>query len=294
LHLWDLSAGGYAWLTPELGPLYRSFSADQARAELEGCDISSAVLVQAEDSERDTAAMLAVADAHPWVAGVVGWIDLEQPERAEQQLDRWQNHPAFCGVRSLVHDDPRDDLLELPAVRRSLALLAGRDVPFDVPDAWPRHLSSVEALAAALPELRLVVDHLGKPPARSDERQSWRRSLAAVAAHPSTTAKVSGLQRPGVPFDVSTVRPSWDAALELFGPERLMWGSDWPLTQLGAGYAGTWQVLSALVAELSAGEQAAVLGGTARRVYRLRGRASGVGSTDGPSGEERVAVPRSS
>jgi L-fuconolactonase len=196
LHLWDLSAGGYAWLTPELGPLYRSFSADQARAELEGCDISSAVLVQAEDSERDTAAMLAVADAHPWVAGVVGWVDLEQPERAEQQLDRWQGHPAFCGVRSLVHDDPRDDLLELPTVRRTLAVLAERGLPFDVPDAWPRLLSDVGDLAAALPDLRIVVDHLAKPPAERESWDDWRRTLARWRRTPAPPRRCRGCRSP--------------------------------------------------------------------------------------------------
>jgi L-fuconolactonase len=273
LHLWDLSAGGYAWLTPDLGPLHRSFTPEQARTELDACGIASAVLVQAEDSARDTAAMLAIADAHPWVVGVVGWVDLEQPERAEQQLDRWQQHPAFCGVRTLVHDDPRDGVLAMPAVRQTLTVLAERALPFDVPDAWPRHLSDVADLAAALPDLRIVVDHLAKPPVDREQWDDWRRTLAAVAAHPGTTAKVSGLQVPGHPFDTTHVRPAWETALALFGPARLMWGSDWPMTELSAGYAGTWQVLSGLVAELSADEQAALLGGTAEQVYGVRSAA---------------------
>ena len=273
LHLWALEEGGYSWLTPELGPLHRSFRPDEARAELDRCGVRTAVLVQAEDSEQDTAAMLAVADAHPWVVGVVGWVDVEQPATAVRQLDRWQEHPAFCGVRTLVHDDPRDGVLALPPVRRTLAVLAERGLPFDVPNAWPRHLADVVELAAALPDLQVVVDHLAKPPVDAAQWDDWRRTLAAVAAHPRTTAKVSGLQVPGRPFDERHVRPAWEAALELFGPARLMWGSDWPMTELTAGYAATWQVLAGLVAELSADEQAAVLGGTASRVYRLRGAA---------------------
>lgn len=273
LHLWDLEGGGYGWLTPDLGLLHRSFAPEQARAELDGCGVRSAVLVQAEDSARDTAAMLAVADAHPWVVGVVGWVDLEQPGTAARQLDRWQEHPAFCGVRTLVHDDPRDGVLALPAVRRTLTLLGERGLAFDVPDAWPRHLADVADVAGALPGLQVVVDHLGKPPCSPEQRDGWRRALAAVAQHPGTSAKVSGLQVPGRPFDTAHVRPAWETALELFGPDRLMWGSDWPMTVLGAGYAGTWRVLSGLVAELSPDEQAAVLGGTAERVYRLSGRA---------------------
>jgi len=269
LHVWDLDAGDYAWLTPAAGPLHRSWTPEQAHAELRACGVDGAVLVQAEDSEHDTEALLAVAGASPWVLGVVGWVDLEQPATAARQLDRWQEHRAFCGVRSLVHDDPRDDLLSSPAVRSTLGVLAARGLPFDVPDAWPRHLSHVAELAAAVPELRIVVDHLGKPPFGSDEWPRWRAALATVAEHPSTTAKVSGLQVPGRPFTVAEVRPAWETALELFGPERLAWGSDWPMTVLTGGYAATWAVMEELVAELSPDERASVLGGTARAVYGL-------------------------
>jgi L-fuconolactonase len=168
-----------------------------------------------------------------------------------------------------VHDDARDDFLSLPAVRRSLSALAERDISFDVPDAWPRHLDATAAVAAAVPELRVVVDHLGKPPFGRDGWAQWRRVLSEVAARPNVTAKVSGLQTPGRPMTVDGLRPAWDTALELFGPRRLMWGSDWPMTLLTEGYQGTWAVLSALVGELSLDEQAMLLGGTAATVYRL-------------------------
>jgi L-fuconolactonase len=269
LHVWDLDRSDYAWLTPELGALYATFTPEQARAELDACQVDSAVLVQAEDSERDTELMLDAARRHPWLIGVVGWVQLDDPATTERQLDRWQRHPAFCGVRHLLHDDPRDDVLSLPAVRRSLGVLAERGFPFDVPDAWPRHLSATAELADVLPELRLVVDHLAKPPFGGADWAEWRRVLADVAARPSTTAKVSGLQVPGRPFTVEELRPAWDTALELFGPARLMWGSDWPLTVLVEGYAGTWEVMSKLIGELSGDEQAMVLGGTATTVYRL-------------------------
>jgi L-fuconolactonase len=168
-----------------------------------------------------------------------------------------------------VHDDPRDDFLLLPPVRRSLRRLAERGIPFDVPDAWPRHLAATADLAAALPDLRIVVDHLGKPPFGGAGWERWRATLGEVAAHPNTTAKASGLQVPGRPFTVAEARPAWEVALELFGPARLMWGSDWPLTVLVGGYAHAWEVMSTLVAELSADEQALVLSGTATEVYRL-------------------------
>ena len=263
LHIWDLGRSEYAWLTP--GPLHRSFSADEARAELDAAGIDSAVLVQAEDSEHDTDLMLEAADRHPWIDGVVGWVQLDDPAVAERQL----REARLRGVRHLMHDDPRDDFLRLSPVRRSLRLLAERGLPFDVPDAWPRHLAATADLAAALPELRIVVDHLGKPPFGGDDWERWRTTLAAVAAHPNTVAKVSGLQVPGRPFTVDEVRPAWETALDLFGPARLMWGSDWPLTVLTGGYGHAWQVMSSLISELTPDEQALILSRTATAVYEL-------------------------
>ena len=270
LHLWDLQRGEYAWLTPEAGPLYATFTAEQARQELDRCGVGTAVLVQAEDSERDTESMLEVAGRHEWVIGVVGWVRLDDVAIAEAQLDRWQRSPAFVGVRHLLHDDPRDDLLDRPAVRATLRVLAERRLAFDVPDAWPRHLAATARLARALPELSVVVDHLGKPPFGTPEWADWHATLTAVAEQPSTVAKVSGLQEPGVPFTAERVRPAWDAALELFGPGRLMWGSDWPMTLRTGGYRRVWEVMSSLVAELSVDEQRSVLHGTAGRVYGCR------------------------
>lgn len=268
LHLWDLARGEYSWLTPRFGPVHDSFTPERAHAELDASGVDRAVLVQAEDSEVDTDFMLEVADRCAWVAGVVGWVRLDDTATAEEQLGRRLAHPAFRGVRHLVHDDPRDDFLSLPAVRASLSLVADLGLPFDVPDAWPRHLAAAAELASALPELTVVVDHLGKPPT-GPAFGAWRAELAHVAARPSTVAKVSGLQVPGAAFTVEAVRPAWEAALELFGPDRLMWGSDWPLTLLTAGYAGTWDVMSALIGELAPTEQEQLLFRTASRVYRL-------------------------
>jgi L-fuconolactonase len=271
LHLWDLERSRYAWVTPELGPLYATFTPAQARLELADSGVAAAVLVQAEDSERDTELMLEVAASERWVAGVVGWIQLDDPARAEAQLDRWHEFPAFCGVRHLLHDDPREGLLQLPAVRASLRRVADRGLAFDVPDAWPRNLLGAAELAGALENLPVVIDHLGKPPFGRSDWAAWRAALAQAAGRPNVVAKVSGLEQPGRPLSVEDVRPAWDAALELFGPDRLMWGSDWPMTVRSGGYAPTARVLGELVAELSPAERSAVREGTATRVYRLGG-----------------------
>jgi L-fuconolactonase len=269
LHVWDLTVNRYAWLGPQHGPLYTNFSPEQARVELAASGVGSAILVQAEDSVAETQFMLDIADRSDWVAGVVGWVPLEDPEAAAAVLERFSRHPRFCGVRQLVHDDPRPDVLDLPPVRETLRLLAEAGVPLDVPDAWPRHLEQAGRLGEDLPDLVIVIDHLAKPPRGLPELAEWRAQMARVARNPAAVAKVSGLRRAGQPYAADALRPVWETALELFGPERLMYGSDWPMTVPDGGYGPTYEVLAELIGELSPDEQRFVMGDTARRVYRL-------------------------
>lgn len=274
LHLWKLEPGAYSWLGPQHGALFRSFGPAEAAGTLDAAGVRGAVLVQADDTLADTEAMLAVADSSGWVLGVVGWIPLERPAEAETQLDRFTRNPQFRGVRHLVHDDPRDDFLELAPVRESLRLVASRGLAFDVPDAFPRHLGATVRLARELPDLTVVLDHLGKPPlgagAGSEPMDRWRADFRALAALPNTVAKLSGLHLPGVSYTAAALRPLWEEALEAFGPGRLMIGGDWPVSTLGAPYERTIGVLLELLGELSDAEKHQVLEGTAARTYGLR------------------------
>lgn len=266
LHLWDLQIGTYSWLGPQHGELYRSFGPAEAARELAAAGVSSAVLVQAEDSLTDTRYLLDVARHHPWVHGVVGWVPLDAPDDAARALDELAC-PALRGIRHLVHDDPRDEFLDLPEVRKSLGLVAGRGLAFDVPDAWPRHLAAVGRLADALPELTVVVDHLGKPPRGTNRMDAWAQCLREVSRRPNVVAKLSGLQRPGQPFTVDALRPVLAVALAAFGADRLMVGSDWPMTIGDGGYRRTAHVLQELIDELADSDKTAIRHGTAVRVY---------------------------
>ncbi|MEA5455501.1 amidohydrolase family protein [Sinomonas sp. JGH33] len=271
LHLWDLSRGGYSWLGPEHGGLFRSFGAEEARAELVAAGIDGAILVQADDSREDTESMLAVARENPWVVGIVGWVPLDRPECAAQEIERAAADPLVCGLRHLVHDDPRDDFLALPSVRSSLMMAARAGLAFDVPDAWPRHLTATIGLARELPELTLVLDHLGKPPLQGGEGAlaAWRRELRALGELPNAVAKVSGLRLAGASYTVDALRGVWHEALDAFGPERLMLGSDWPVSTLGGPYGETLGVLETLASELSPDEQAWLDGRSAAAAYGL-------------------------
>lgn len=269
LHLWDPALGIYSWLTPRRGLLYDRFTPEEARTELDAAGIDGAVLVQAADHCKDTEMLVAVAEEHSWVLGVVGWVDLEDPNGAADALDRLGAHPAFCGVRQLVHDDPRENVYGLPAVRSTARLLADHGLPIDIPDAFPRDLGAATALARDVEGLTVVLDHLGKPPRGSDAWAEWRRQLKTYAQAAGAVAKVSGLASPTAPWDADSLRPTLEHALECFGADRLMFGSDWPVTVAGSGYSGTYAVLDALLKELSPSEQAAIRGDTATRVYGL-------------------------
>ena len=276
LHVWTLDTfvtGGvrhYSWLGPQHGALFRSFGADEARETLDAAGVRGAVLVQADDTVADTESMLAVAARNPWVFGVVGWIRLDTPAEAAEQLHRFTAQPVFKGVRHLVHDDPRSDFLDLPTVRESLALVAQRGLTLDIPDAFPRHLGSTVRLAREMPELTVVLDHLGKPPLADPELMDlWRADFLALGRETNSVAKLSGLHVPGVEYTPDELRPVFESALEAFGPERLMIGGDWPVSTLGAPYGRTLDVLLELLSSLSPSEQELVLEGTAIRTYGL-------------------------
>ncbi len=281
LHLWDLTTGDYTWNTPALGPVHASFDAATAAGTLASAGVDRAVLVQAADTVGDSERMFAAAAEHAWVAGVVAWVPLEDPAGAERLLERWAATGRLCGVRQLLHDHPDPALLDAAAVRTTLALVAERGLPLDVPDAWPALWPAMTRLVEDLPGLTVVLDHLGKPAldldgrgraGSGDDLDRWGRDLARLAEHPSVVAKLSGLGaalRPGVAFDARSVRPLVDAALATFGPERLMFGGDWPVSLGGTSYASLLTEVRASLSPLADAERAAVLHGTARRVYGL-------------------------
>lgn len=265
LHLWTRTPSDYTWVTPELGQLDADFVAADALEQLWIAGIDSAILVQADDTLADTRSMIAVAAENPWVDAVVGWVPIDAPARAELALSEWLESGVVRGIRQLLHTDPRDGLLDDPRAVDTLRLVADAGLAYDVPDAWPRLLPAIPRLAASVPDLRIVIDHLGKPPRASGEFEAWREAMRDAAAHPTAVAKLSGLQG----YSPDEVRRAWSVALDTFGPDRLLYGGDWPMTVVHGGYSAVWHFLSGLIAELSPAEQVAILSGTARRVYRL-------------------------
>ncbi|WP_348789972.1 amidohydrolase family protein [Leifsonia sp. NPDC080035] len=270
LHLWDLDAIDYPWLTDRLAPINRSFGLDEVQPQLERAGVDRVVLVQAANSIEDSAAMFAVSS--PLVAGVVAWVDLLDPATAARQLAGWEAHPGFVGVRHLIHDEPDPDWLARPAVRSSLALLADAGRAFDVVGVLPRHLEHAVAIADELPHLHLVIDHLGTPPVGGAGAGPWARLIRELAARPNVSVKLSGLTTLGGGSDAARLRPFVEHALESFGPSRVLYGGDWPVSTLAGDYAATHAVAVELIAGLSPAERHDVLSGAAERAYRLAAR----------------------
>lgn len=267
-HFWDLGSGRYDWPTAADGPIHRSFLPADLESELAGAGIDGTVLVQTTDSLADTDSMLAARLTHSFVTGVVGWVPLHDRGGAEAAL--LSRGPALSGVRHLIHREADPDWLVAPAVQPGLSLLAELELPFDVVAVFPDHLRHVPSVAARHPDLVLVVDHLAKPPFRSDGWDRWLAELRIAAAAPRVYAKISGLDTAaGAGWTVAELRPAFDAALDAFGPERLLFGSDWPVCRLVSTYQDVVGAMRSLVAALSPSEQDRILGGTATEVYRL-------------------------
>ncbi|MCF6473452.1 hypothetical protein FAF44_34460 [Nonomuraea sp. MG754425] len=268
-HFWNLRTGSYPWLTPEHGPIFRTFEPEELLPQLAAAGVERTVLVQAMDSYADTDAMLAQADAHAFIGAVVGWVPLHRPDEAAGALERYRRHPRFAGVRHLIHDEPDPDWVLQDAVIEGLRLLAAADLPFDVVAVLPRHLEHVPVLAERVPGLRMVIDHLAKPPIKEKGWEPWASLLARAAECPGVHAKVSGLNTAAdaATWTGADLRPYVEHAVELFGPERLMFGSDWPVATLAGDYAKVWRETRAALSGLDEAGRAMVLGGTAARCY---------------------------
>jgi len=279
-HFWRPARGDYTWLradVPALAPLLRDFMPEDLAPLLQAHGVSRTVLVQAADSHAETDFMLDLAGSRDEIGGVVGWVELSRPDAAAS-LERMARHPKFKGVRPMLQDLPDDDWIarhpHLDAVSAMLTLGLRFDALVN-----PRHLPWLLQFAKRWPQLPMAIDHAAKPPVGAhggEEFARWREDISALAALPQVCCKFSGLWTeapPAMQRDADAVaravRPVWEHLLEVFGPARLMWGSDWPVLTLAGDYAGWIAASEACIGGLSPHEQAEVWHGTARRFYGL-------------------------
>lgn len=281
-HVWDLSVRAQPWLDQDgLGPLRRNFTMADLEPEAAAAGVTATVVVQTVTEPGETPDLLTLAAGNRLVAGVVGWVDLASPGVADAisaLLERPDGH-HLAGIRHPVLVERDAGWLARPEVLRGLAAVAEAGLAYDVVCTPPQLPAAVTA-AAALPQLTFVLDHLGNPEGDEPGSGAWADAVRALAALPNTVCKLSGVLSEAFLIDGAAadrgrgaldplVRRYFDTSLRAFGPDRLMYGSDWPPCTLTSSYADVLTAARMLTGGLSAAEQAAVFGATARRVYGL-------------------------
>ena len=230
-HFWQVGRFDYPWMTSDLGVLYRDYLPSEPQS-----GVDQIVVVQASNSVAESRWLLSLADSHDFIAGVVGWVDLASAA-VDDQLTELVIHPKFKGVRHLVESEPADDWLVQPAVISGLQRLAEYGLSYDLL-VHIRHLGYVKTVAEKCPDLQLVIDHLAKPPIAKHGFEEWARELQPLAEFPNMYCKLSGLvtEANWSSWTIDDLRPYVEYAVELFGAQRLMFGSDHPVCLLAATY----------------------------------------------------------
>ncbi|UZX02944.1 amidohydrolase family protein [Arthrobacter sp. CDRTa11] len=274
-HVWNRSRHPQPWIDSSMSPINRDFSAEDLRSALSGVasaglQVCKAVIVQAVNSDQETDDLLAAA-SEAGIDGVVGWVDVASDDLSDV-LDRRRADPAgkLVGLRHLAHLDPDPDWLGRSDVARGLTTIGNHGLPFDV---VIRHwqLSAASKAIASKPEVSFVLNHLGKPPIASGDLSAWSSDLRALADCPNTVAKLSGLtiEANWKSWTYEEVAAVMDTALEAFGADRLMFGSDWPLVRLTGGYHSWLETYLQWSSSLSPSEQEALDRGTAAATYGI-------------------------
>lgn len=270
-HFWNPKRGDYDWMPMDNEILARSYAPVDLAPHLKQHGIDATVLVQAAATVHETEYMLGIADATPFVAGVVGWVNFEDPGDVET-LRRLSKHPKFKGVRPMIQDIPDDDWMLREDVQWGFQALCDLDLTFDAL-GFPRHLANFLTILKRYPGMRVVIDHCMKPQIRDHSEANfrfWADGMTRIARETQACCKFSALVTEARPdWTVGHLKPYADHVVEVFGPERVMWGSDWPVCRLAATYRDWHAAAEALTTGLTASEKAGIFGGTAARFYRI-------------------------
>jgi len=270
-HLWRPARGDYGWLTPELRALYRDFDVEDLEPLLRTANIDATILVQAAPTDAETDYLLAIAQQTSWIAGVVGWVDLAAPD-AVTRVARLAERPRLVGLRPMLQDLPDPNWILASDVRDGLSAMATHGLVFDAL-VRQAQLPAIVQLAEDFPTLSIVLDHAGKPLIDGPPSQAWRGAMRALADLPNMSVKLSGLLTEApVGSGADLLKPYVGWLFETFGPDRILWGSDWPVLNMAGTYQAWVAMTEALIDGLSAQAREAIWGGTAARIYGIGGK----------------------
>jgi L-fucono-1,5-lactonase len=267
-HFWRYEPAEYDWIDARMGAIKRDFLPDDLKREMDPVGFTGSVLIQVQQTLDETRWLLQLADEHPFVLGVVGWVDLRSPDVA-RDLAEIAQHPKLVGVRHIVQSEPEGFLAD-DAFLRGIAELDRFGLTYDIL-VYERHLPEVIEFVSRFPHQRFVLDHLGKPDLRRGSLRDWRWQLRALARFRHVMCKLSGLvtEADWASWSPDQLRPYLETAVECFGKDRVMIGSDWPVCTLAATYGQAMGQVLDLVADWSSPERDAVLGGNAAKFWRF-------------------------
>jgi L-fuconolactonase len=267
-HFWRYNAEEYGWIGSAMDILKHDYLPSDLRPLQRANGIDGTVVVQARQTLEETRWLLSLADAHPFVQGVVGWVDLRSP-RLREQLTQFAQHPKLVGVRHVIHDEDDDCFMLREAFVRGISMLSEFGLTYDLL-LFPKHLPVACTLVAQFPNQRFVLDHIAKPPIREGALEPWATDIRKLAAFPNVFCKVSGMvtEADWQHWTPETFTPYLDIVFEAFGAERLMIGSDWPVCTLAGSYAQVMQIVTAYLARRTKAEREAVMGKTAATFYQ--------------------------
>ncbi len=267
-HFWQYDPGQYPWIRPDW-PIRRSYLPADLAPELAAAGLDGTVAVQARQTVEETRWLLGLAEASPLIKGVVGWVDLRSPE-LPAQLTQYASHPRLVGVRHVVQDEPDDRFMLGPDFLRGIAHLREYELTYDFL-VFPRQLRAAVELAAAFPEQPFVLDHIAKPPIATGDLRGWASLIIELAARPNVCCKVSGMvtEADWQKWRPADFQPFLDVVFTAFGPERVMYGSDWPVCLLAGTYSRVYELARDYVRPLGAEVEARFFGGNAAEFYGL-------------------------
>jgi L-fuconolactonase len=270
-HFWAINDTDYLWMSEAHATIKRDFLPADLRPLLDKAGIDGCVAVQARQMVCETEWLLALADQNPWIRGVVGWVPLLE-SAGGPWLEQFAAHPKLAGVRHVVHDEPDDHFILRPDFNEGIRRLAGYGLVYDILIFW-KHLPQTIGFVDRHPGQVFVVDHIAKPRIRRDAFDAdWAAGIRELAKRGNVHCKVSGMltEVRDETWETEMLRPYFETVYEAFGPRRVMFGSDWPVCLLRAGYAGWVRVAEDLTSALSDDERSAFWGGNAARIYQLR------------------------
>ncbi len=269
-HFWQLPMFDMEWLkTPEHAPINKSFLPADLESQLKQAGVDQSIFVQTQHNVEENRWVLKLAEENDFICGVVGWVDLAS-DRCEEQLLEFKDHPKFVGVRHITQAEPDDNFIVRPDIMHGLKILEKHNVPFDLL-FFVKHLKHAQTVAKELPNLKMVIDHLAKPHIKDQKIDDWETNFRAAAKFPNIYCKLSGMvtEANWETWKPADLKPYIDIAMDAFGPDRLMYGSDWPVCELAGNYQRVFDALNTCLGPISDDERDHIYRGTATEFYGL-------------------------